>query len=251
MNELFNKINELKKEITKYRPLTKKEIEVLSENFMIEHSYNSNAIEGNSLTLSETALLIKDGVTVAKKPIKDYLEMIGYKNAFDYIIELAKMTNNTINEKEIKNIHSLVLADDIHRGIYRSLNVYITGSSHIPPQPYMISLLMDALVYNYKEWIKEKHVLEAIALFHLEFEAIHPFIDGNGRTGRLILNLELIRNGYLPINIKFTQRDDYYKAFKTFHENETKNSYDMVKLISEYEIIELEKRLEVLRSIIY
>ncbi len=249
MNDLFIKIDKLKAEMTKYRPLNKKELEVLRENFIIESSYNSNAIEGNSLTLSETTLLLKDGVTVAKKPIKDYLDMIGYKDAFYYIIELARMTKNTISEQEIKQIHSLVLANNMNRGVYRLFDVYISGSTHEPPQPYMISPLMEALISNYRQWIKERHILEAIGLFHLEFESIHPFIDGNGRTGRLILNLELIRNGYLPINIKFTDRGNYYQAFESFRKNEAKDDSGMIKLISEYQLMELEKRLEILRSI--
>ncbi len=251
MINILNKITELKKELSKYRPLNETELKVIRENFAIENTYNSNAIEGNSLTLNETVLLLKDGVTVAEKPINDYLDMIGYKEAFDYIYDLAR-DNTPLSEYEIKSIHSLVLSqDNKNKGIYRSLPVMITGSNHTPPQPYLIKPKIEQLLLDYEEWKKDKHIIECIALFHLDFESIHPFIDGNGRTGRLILNLDLIRNGYLPINIKFTNRADYYNAFNDYRKVEgTKDPKAMVQLIAEYELKELEERISILKNAI-
>ncbi len=251
MNNLLNKITDLKKELSNYRPLNETELRVIRDNFIIEASYNSNAIEGNSLTLNETVLLLKDGITVGKKPINDYLDMIGYKEAFNYIYELSR-ANSPLLETDIKNIHSLVLSSDReNKGKYRSVPVMITGVKHTPPQPYMIIPKIEELTHNYNKWSKEKHIIEAVALFHLEFESIHPFIDGNGRTGRLLLNLELIKHGYLPINIKFTNKEEYYNAFKGYQEVEdNKNPNDMIELIARYELEELEKRLEVLRNAI-
>ncbi len=247
MQEVFKQVTKLNKELSNYRPLNETELKVIRENFVYEASYNSNAIEGNSLTLKETVLLLKDGITVGKKPIRDYLDMIGFRDAFDYIYDLSKK-NTEISEIEIKNIHSLVLnGDKENKGIYRRVPVRISGSDYIPPQPYEIQPKVEELLINYKEWKQTKHIIEAISLFHLKFESIHPFIDGNGRTGRLLLNLELIKNGLLPIDIKFIDRDNYYNAFNSYSEND-KDYKDMAIMIAEYEIQELENRLSILKS---
>ncbi len=243
---LLKKVTELNNKLQMYRPLNETELKVLRDNFIYEYSYNSNAIEGNSLTLQETVLLLKDGITVGQKTIKDYLDMIGFKEAFDYIYELFQ-NKIKLSEMEIKNIHSLVLnADHKNKGIYRKIPVAITGSSHIPSLPYLIKSDIDQLLSNYEKWKAEKHIIEAVSLFHLEFERIHPFIDGNGRTGRLILNLELIKNNLLPIDIKFIDREKYYNAFNDYDVSSEYNANEMIDLIANYEIEELQKRLEIL-----
>ena len=244
----FDKLNLLSEKLKNLRPLSQTEMRRLSEEFMIENTYDSNAIEGNTLTLMETALILQEGITIAEKPLKDHLEAIGHKDAFLYIVELADR-NEPLTEKVIKDIHSLVLMNDsANRGVYRRLPVKILGAEHNPPQPYLVPVEMERLVLNYTQMKQEKHIIEAIGLFHILFEGIHPFIDGNGRTGRLILNLELIKAGLLPINIKFTDRRRYYECFDNYYVKND-NGESMINLIADYEINELEKRIAILEGI--
>lgn len=244
----FDKLDILSEKLKNARPLSQAELKRLSEEFMIENTYDSNAIEGNTLTLRETALILQEGITIAEKPLKDHLEAIGHKDAFLYMVELADR-KEPLTEKAIKDIHSLVLMNDaINKGVYRRLPVKILGAEHDPPQPYLVPVEMERLIMDYAQMKQEKHIIEAIGLFHILFEGIHPFIDGNGRTGRLILNLELIKAGLLPINIKFTDRRRYYECFDNYYVKKD-NGESMIELIAGYEIKELEKRLEMLESI--
>lgn len=224
-------IEHKRNKLAELRPLTQGELERLAEEFMIEFTYNSNAIEGNTLTLKETALAL-EGMTIDQKPLKDHLEAVGHKDAFLYVQEVAKR-ELPLSESVIKNIHSLVLMnrpDD--KGVYRRIPVRIMGAYTEPVQPYMIEPKITELIAANEERKKTMTDIERIALFHLEFEGIHPFIDGNGRTGRLILNLDLIRNGYPPINVKFTDRKRYYDAFDAFYKDG--NHKPMTELIAEY-----------------
>lgn len=211
---LLSQIDRKKKKLDKMRPLTEGELERLREEFIVEYTYNSNAIEGNTLTLKETDLVLR-GLTVDQKPLKDHMEAVGHKEAFDFVSELVK-ENGKINERVIKQIHYLVLADKKDdRGVYRRIPVRIMGAAHEPVQPYLIEPKMEELLRNYLS--SEEHIVTKLARFHIEFEGIHPFIDGNGRTGRLIVNLELMKAGYPPIDIKFTDRIAYYNAFDEYH----------------------------------
>lgn len=244
----FKRLDELAAQLRAKRPLNDAELKRLREEFAIEHTYDSNAIEGNTLTLRETALILQEGVTIAEKPIKDHLEAIGYRDAFEYIITLAD-TSTPLSERVIKEIHSFVLMNDRqNRGIYRSVPVTILGALHTPPQPYLVPVQMEQLLVDYEEMKKRLHIVEAVAEFHLRFEGVHPFIDGNGRTGRLILNLELIKAGLLPVNIKFADRRKYYDAFDAYY-GEANSADALVELIVGYEIAELEKRISILQAV--
>lgn len=203
-----------KAELDKCRPLTEGEVERLNEEFTVEYTYNSNAIEGNTLTLRETDMVLR-GLTIDKKPLKDHLEVIGHKDAFDYVCELVK-NKTPISESVIKQIHFLVLADKKDdRGVYRRVPVRIMGAMHDPVQPYLIEPKMEQLLKEFAD--STEHIITKLARFHIEFEGIHPFIDGNGRTGRLLVNLELMKAGYPPIDIKFTDRMAYYNAFDAYY----------------------------------
>ena len=224
-------IQRKRERLSEMRPLTQGEVERLAEEFMIDFTYNSNAIEGNTLTLKETALAL-EGMTIDQKPLKDHLEAVGHRDAFLYVQDVAKQ-ELPLSETVIKNIHALVLMnrpDD--KGVYRRIPVRIMGAYTEPVQPYMIEPKMTELLSSNEERKSTMTDIERIALFHLEFEGIHPFIDGNGRTGRLILNLDLIRNGYPPINVKFTDRKRYYDAFDAFYKDN--DPTPMTELIAEY-----------------
>ncbi len=211
---LLLQIDRKKTEFDGRRPLTAGELARLSEEFIVEYTYNSNAIEGNTLTLRETDLVLR-GLTIDQKPLKDHMEAVGHKEAFDFVSELVK-DNVPISESIIKQIHYLVLADKKEdRGVYRRVPVRIMGAQHEPVQPYLIEPKMEQLLHEFAE--STEHIVTKLARFHIEFEGIHPFIDGNGRTGRLLVNFELMKAGYPPVNIKFTDRIAYYNAFDEYY----------------------------------
>ena len=237
------KIDALKAELDTKRPLTAGETEKLHEQFMVDFTYNSNAIEGNTLTLKETAMVL-EGMTIDQKPLKDHLEAVGHRDAFLYVEDIAKDTK--ISESVIKNIHSLVLMNRPEdKGTYRRIPVTIMGAYTQPAQPYMIEPKMTELLSENDKRRKKMHPIERIARFHLEFEGIHPFIDGNGRCGRLLLNLDLIQNGYPAINVKFTDRKKYYDAFDEYYKNNT--AQPMIEMVAEYVIERIEQYLEILK----
>ena len=225
------------------RPLTPGEVKRLQEEFMVEFTYNSNAIEGNTLTLKETAMVL-EGMTIDQKPLKDHLEAVGHRDAFLYIQGIAQQ-ELPLSEFVIKNIHSLVLMTQPEdKGIYRKIPVRIMGAYTEPVQPYLIEPKMTQLLAANEERKTTMGAIERIARFHLEFEGIHPFIDGNGRTGRLIMNLDLIRNGYPAINVKFADRKKYYDAFDTYYRDG--NAEAMTDFIAGYVNERLDEYLEIL-----
>lgn len=240
---LLDMIDRKKKELDNRRPLTEGEIERLGEQFIVEYTYNSNAIEGNTLTLRETDLVLR-GLTVDQKPLKDHMEAVGHKEAFEFVSELTKK-NVPLSESIIKQIHYLVLADKKDdRGVYRRVPVRIMGANNEPVQPYLIQPKMEQLMADFAE--NREHIVTKLARFHLEFESIHPFIDGNGRTGRLLVNFELMKAGFPPIDIKFADRIAYYKAFDEYHEKHSISA--MEKLFAGYVNERLDMYLNILQD---
>ncbi len=240
---VLSNIAELKQELDSLRPLTSGEIKALNDQFAVEYTYNSNAIEGNTLTLRETDLVLR-GLTVDKKPLKDHLDVVGHKDAFDYVSELLK-DKEPLSERTIKQIHFLVLGRDVqNRGVYRNVPVYISGAKTQTTEPMLISEKIHELLKWYQT-DTEDDFLTKIALFHLRFESIHPFIDGNGRTGRLLVNLELMKLGYPPIDIKFTDRTAYYKAFDSYAV--TGSPKAMFKLFAKYLTQRLRRYIETIK----
>ena len=226
---LLDAIDRKMKELETRRPLTEGEVERLREQFVVEYTYNSNAIEGNTLTLRETDLVLR-GLTIGQKPLKDHMEAVGHKEAFEFVSELVK-EKVPMSESIIKQIHYLVLADKKDdRGVYRRVPVRIMGAQHEPVQPYLIQPKMEQLLIDFAE--STEHIVTKLARFHIEFEGIHPFIDGNGRTGRLLVNMEFMKVGFPPINIKFTDRIAYYNAFDEYHIKH--NLSAMEKLFAKY-----------------
>lgn len=240
---LLGMIERKKNELDSRRPLTEGEAARLNEEFTVEYTYNSNAIEGNTLTLRETDMVLR-GLTIDQKPLKDHLEAVGHKEAFDFVCDLVK-EQTPMSEKIIKQIHYLVLADKKEdRGVYRRVPVRIMGAQHEPVQPYLIASGMEQLMIDFAN--STEHLITKLARFHIEFEGIHPFIDGNGRTGRLLVNLELMKAGYPPIDIKFTDRIAYYNAFDAYHVKH--NLSAMEKLFAGYVKDRLDTYLQMLQD---
>ena len=226
---LFATVDEMKAELDRRRPLTSGELKRLQDEFLIEFTYNSNAIEGNTLTLQETALAL-EGVTIDQKPLKHHLEAVGHRDAFLYVVSLVR-EKLPVSERIIREIHALVLIDRPEdKGVYRRIPVKIMGAQHEPPQPYLVPVQIERLIADLPN--SNRHIIESAALFHLIFEGIHPFIDGNGRTGRLLLNLMLMQAGYPPVDVKFTDRRKYYACFDSYYRDSDASS--LVKMLSEY-----------------
>ncbi|MCL2105894.1 MAG: Fic family protein [Oscillospiraceae bacterium] len=241
ISKALRRVEELRTELAELRPLNAGELARLREEFAVENTYDSNAIEGGTLTLRETALILQEGVTIAEKPLKEHLEAIGHRDAFRYIVGLVDQ-GLPLTERAVLDIHALVLMhDQENRGVYRRMPVRIVGSAHTPPQPYLVPVQMEALLREYNEAAANARsdCLPRAAEFHLRFESIHPFLDGNGRTGRLLMNLELMKAGLLPVNIKYADRSRYYDCFDDAHAKGT--AQRLTELIAAYEIEELER----------
>lgn len=211
-SDFFKELDEKKQKLDRKRPLPKETLKSLEENFKLEWTYNSNAIEGNTLTLKETKVVL-EGITIGGKTMREHLEAINHKEAIEFLEELVQY-NNELSEIDIKNIHAIVLKgiDNENAGRYRIENVIISGASHIPPDAIIVPESMEKLIYRYDEWKEKYHPIIVAALLHAEFVKIHPFIDGNGRTARLLMNFEVMKNGYPPIIIKNEERHKYYDA---------------------------------------
>ena len=211
-SDFFKELDGKKQKLDSKRPLPKETLKSLEENFKLEWTYNSNAIEGNTLTLKETKVVL-EGITIGGKTMREHLEVINHKEAIEFLEELVQY-NNELSEMDIKNIHAIVLKgiDNENVGRYRTENVIISGASHIPPDAIIVPESMEKLIYRYDEWKEKYHPIIVAALLHAEFVKIHPFIDGNGRTARLLMNFEVMKNGYPPIIIKNEERHKYYDA---------------------------------------
>ena len=239
----FDEIDRKKKLLDSKRPLAKETLKSLRESNILDWTYNSNAIEGNTLTLRETKVVL-EGITIGGKSMKEHLEITNHREAIYFLEDLIK-NKELMNEWNIKNIHRLILKeiDNDNAGIYRTENVTISGATHIPPTHYKVKEEMERLISLYNSW-SNYHPIVRSALLHGEFVKIHPFIDGNGRTSRLLMNFEVMKKGYLPIIIKAESRLSYYDALD---KASVKVDYtDFVKLIAELENIILDKYLEIL-----
>ena len=220
MKKLFKETDKLQAEINKYRPLDKKLIEQQKEYFRIGLTYTSNALEGNSLTETETKIVIEEGITIGGKPLKDHFEAIGHSEAFDCIYKLAK--GKTITERDIKELHRLFYyrIDKENAGEYRKVKAYITGSKFPLPSPEEIPGLMKKFIAQLKSQRSKKHPVELAALAHKELVFIHPFVDGNGRVGRLLMNLILLQEGFTITIIPPVVRPDYLRVLEKAHTND-------------------------------
>lgn len=212
---LIERLEEKLKKLDSLRPLPPALVEKLQEQFRIEMTYNSNGIEGNSLTLKETFLVLSEGITIKGKPLKDHLEAKNHYEALEYLSDLVeKNKNHTISEILIQNLHQIVVqeTDKEWAGKYRSSNVIIGGADHTPPDALDVSKEMKKLISWLQKNIKKMHIVELAAVAHHKLVYIHPFFDGNGRTARLLMNLILMQKGYPLIIILKNDRKKYYEV---------------------------------------
>lgn len=212
----FSRINQYKAKLDSVRPLPSASVKSLRDDLALRLTYHSNAIEGNTLTLQETKIVL-EGITVGGKLIREHFETINHAEAFNYVEHLAK-SSSSLTEFDIKSIHQLILKgiDDEHAGIYRNQNVIISGALHKPPDFILVPELMTNLVQWYLN-STPLHPVERAARLHSDFVKIHPFVDGNGRTSRLLMNLELLKNGYPITYIPIEKRLDYYRTLDLAH----------------------------------
>lgn len=242
---MFEKIDELYKKLRALPPLSVATEERLMEEFMVRYTYNSNAIEGSTLTERETALVLKDDMTIDGKPLKYHLDAIGHRDAFALVRREAE-AGSALTEALIKRIHShILLRDEDERGHYRTVNVHISGSDVVLPSAQFVPKKMAELMERYNGEMQKWHPIQRAAVFHLAFESVHPFIDGNGRTGRLILNFELMKAGYPPIDVKFADKGRYYYCLQSYQgQDETESP--MLYMLEAYMEQALHERIETL-----
>lgn len=246
LTQLLSEIDALKSELEMLRSFDSYRI---AEALELEFTFESNRIEGNTLTLQETDLVINEGLTIAGKSMREHLEAINHNEAIDYVKDLV-LRKVKINEREVLMIHNLILRGIMpeNAGKYRSVQVMIKGSAHMPPQPFLVMKKME----EYFEWYStNKNLLHPVVLaaeMHEKLVTIHPFIDGNGRTSRLIMNLILLSNGFVIANIKgdYVTRMDYYAALEMVQTQSSKEAF--LIFIAKVEKECLERYLEILKG---
>ena len=241
--DLLKEVDLLKVRLSSLRPLPVEALKKIQDALDIEYTYESNRIEGNTLTLQETALVVNEGITISGKSMREHLEAINHAEAIDYKQDIG------ISQRTIKEIHALVLhgIDRENAGSYRTVPVMISGSTHVPPQPYLLEKLMEDFMLAFQRMEKENvHPVIIAAYLHNELVRIHPFIDGNGRTSRLLMNLYLLQKGYTIVTLKSDNdmKLRYYKALEVSHTEQQHD--DFYLLVAEAEKASLERYISIL-----
>ena len=226
-----NEIDILKKEIDSYRPFKKQLLNELQQFYRIGFTYSSNALEGNSLTESETKIIIEDGLTIGGKTVREHSEALGHSEAYTYLNTLIK--NKTIIESNILELHRLFYyrIDAKKAGKYRKQQVYISGTDYLPPKYKEIPDLMKKFILSINDLKETLHPVTLAATLHERIATIHPFIDGNGRTARLAMNLSLLQNGYPIIIIPPILRNDYISSIRLANFGNVEPFFDFISYI--------------------
>jgi len=231
----FQKLDALKAKLDHCRPLSSEMVKNLREDLIVRWTYNSNAIEGNTLTLNETKVAL-EGITIGGKNLREHFEAINHKEAILFVESLVQK-EQSLSEYTIKSLHALILKniDDKNAGSYRNINVLISGATHRPPSNIEVPPKMEAFIKWYNTTAQNLHPIERACRVHVDFVAIHPFVDGNGRTSRLLMNFELMKSGFPPVVIKVENRLAYYEALDKAHTLGEYNEFiDLVsKLVEE------------------
>ena len=235
---LLRKIDSYAKVIREHRPLTPDEVKELDSYFRIGMTYSSNALEGNSLTLSETKVLLEDGITVGGKPIRDCYEATGHAQAYDYMLQTARGGPLQFREEDILRLHALFYSgiDPDRAGCYRTGQVFITGTEYIPPAAEEVPGQIAELVEELNQKKDTLHPVLLAAYAHRRLVDIHPFQDGNGRTARLLMNLVLVNKGYCIVSISPILRHDYITALQQAQRSSAPSDAAFIKLICECEL---------------
>ncbi|MEO7098462.1 MAG: Fic family protein [Luteolibacter sp.] len=213
----FQEIDALKARLDQYRPLDPAIVANLREDLIVRWTYHSNAIEGNTLTLRETKVAL-EGITIGGKSLREHLEAVNHRDAILLLEELVQK-NGPLDEWTIKSLHHLILKsiNDDNAGRYRTVNVRISGAEHLPPDQLVVPELMEKFIAWYRDEAMALHPVERAARVHSDFVKIHPFVDGNGRTSRLLMNLELLKSGYPAAVLPVERRLEYYAALDQDH----------------------------------
>ena len=213
----YKKADENNRLLSAYRPLPPETLKSLREYYRVGLTYTSNALEGNSLTESETKVVIEDGLTIEGKPLRDHYEAVGHAKAYDYVYQITEKEGLT--EEDILNLHRLFYQqiDADKAGQYRNVKVYISGSRYAVAAVSKIPGEIQKLVKWYNDNEKKLHPIELAATLHQRFVFIHPFVDGNGRVARLLMNLALLRNGFTIAIIPAILRHEYIYSLETAH----------------------------------
>lgn len=235
---LLQKIDRYAAFIREHRPLSDAEVRELDAYYRIGMTYSSNALEGNSLTLSETKILLEDGITVGGKPIRDCYEATGHAKAYDYMLSLARSGELLLTEDTIRRLHFLFYhgIDPDAAGAYRSGQVFITGTEYVPPAAEEVPTLMAAFVEELRRKRDTLHPVELAAWAHRRLVDIHPFQDGNGRTARLLMNLILVNKGYCVVSIPPVFRYEYISALQQAQRGSNPSDAAFIRLIAECEL---------------
>lgn len=231
MQEMLTRIDSKKRKLDSFRPLPPALVKNLDEWFSIAFTYASNALEGNTLTHQETALVVEKGITIGGKTIQEHLEAINHSRAVDFVKQCVGKKRDAIALNDIFAIQKIVLQkiDDLHAGVFRQVMVRILGSSTIFPNYATVPLLMT----EFMQWLhtSQDHPIIIAAQAHFRLVNIHPFVDGNGRTARLLMNLILLQNGYPLVIIKKEDRSRYIHAIE--HARQKNNFDDFYLLIGQ------------------
>jgi len=238
LQALLYRIDDMKKWISNKRPLAPKEVMMLDSYFRIGMTYTSNALEGNTLTLTETKILLEDGLTAGGKPLKDSYEALGHADAYDFMLDIARSEPFAFSEKIILQLHKLFYnrIDENTAGVYRTVQVFITGTDYIPPPADKIAELMNELTNELLNMWDKEHPICLAAYAHQKLVDIHPFEDGNGRTARLLMNLILINQGYQIVSIPPILRHEYINAISAGRRSGSGIGGALAKFIAECEV---------------
>lgn len=234
---LLKKKNEYEQ---KYPFLDKITLSSYEKDFELTFTHNSTAIEGNTLTLMETKVVLEDGISVGGKELREIYEVVNHKKAYNYVKRCIK-EKKPLDETIVKNIHALLTENIIQGGIYRNQEVRISGAGHTPPSGTNMFIQIKNFFADLS-FRKDLNPIELAAWSHAEFVRIHPFIDGNGRTSRLIMNYQLMANGFLPVSIAKENRLDYYNALEEYAVNQ--NLVPFTELIASLEEERLDQYLK-------
>lgn len=266
--DIVNRIDVAYKEMKKLRPLSESELSYFVKEFSISFSHDSNAIEGNTFSYDETKFLIEKGIAIGGHTLRENQDIVGHKQGYDYMYDTIKK-NGEITEEFIKKIHSYVCIGEEFAGKYRNIQIYIGDGLNTAFKPcgpefvaeemerYTEGLRRDILENREKmkkEPVEWESLFHNLAKHHIEFEKIHPFQDGNGRTGRLLLSAEMIGYGLLPVSIRYEHRDRYYAALKTYDDKQKYSTRaesateGMAKLLAETELNSMAMWLEIYKN---